>query len=133
MNTSKLGSTDRVAAAAAAIVVVTALLSLSSDWGLLMVLSLLAGIGGLAVVLLPSLSPATTLPAQKGISLRALGAVAAVSTTLVAFDWLGYIVGNFIEFDVLQFVTGLVAAFVMLGAGVAAYRSEARTTSPSHA
>jgi hypothetical protein len=133
MNTSKLGSTDRVASAAAAIVVVTALLSLSNDWGLLMALSLLAGIGGLAVTLLPSLSPATNLPAPKGISLLALGAVAAVSTTLVAFNWLGWIVGHFVKFDTLQFVTGLVAAFVMLGAGFAASRSEARTTSPSRA
>ena len=133
MNTSKLGSTDRVAAAAAAIIVLTALMSLSNDWGLLMVLSLLAGIGGLAVELLPSLSPAITLPAPKGISLLALGAVAAVSTTLVAFDWLGWIVGHFVRFDTLQFVAGLIAAFVLLGAGFIAYRSEARTTSPSHA
>jgi hypothetical protein len=133
MDSSKLGSTDRVAAVAAGVVGATAMLSLNNDWGLLMALSLLAGVGALAVTLLPSIAPTATLPAPRGISLLALGAVASISTTLVAFDWFGWIVENPAKFDTLQFLVGLVAAYVLLRAGFVAYRAETRAASPSHA
>jgi len=117
MNWSKLSQAERIAVVAAVIVAVTALLSLSNDWGILMAVSLLAGLGVLAVVFLPQMAPTMSLPGSKGSLLVALGAVATVATVVVALGWVTWIVEHLGSFDTLQFLVGLVAAVVMAWAG----------------
>jgi hypothetical protein len=117
MNWSKLSQAERTAVVAAVIVVVTALLSLSNDWGILMAVSLLAGLGVLAVVFLPAMAPNMALPGSRGSLLLALGAIGAVATIVVALGWVNWILGHLASFDTLQFLVGLVAAVVMAWAG----------------
>jgi uncharacterized membrane protein len=131
MNLSKISGTDRIASAAAAIIVVTALLSISSEWGLLMVLSLLAGVGTLAVVFQPQLAPARTLPATKATLLLALGATAAISTTLVAIDWIGWIFKHPTRFDTIQFLVGLAAAIALAVVSYRGFRAERAAPAPA--
>ena len=89
MNFSALSANDRLAAIAAAIVTITGLISLNNDWGILMALSLLAGLGALVVVLLPVVAPTAKLPVSKGLALVALGGVATAAVLLTAFNWIG--------------------------------------------
>jgi hypothetical protein len=130
MDLSKLSQNDRVTLGVAGVVVVTALLSISNDWGALMVLSLAAGVGAIAVVLLPFVSPATTLPTTKGAALLGLGATATVATSLSGLNWLGYIVEHFAKFDTIQFLAGLAAAAVLLAIGLQAFQAERRVAVP---
>jgi uncharacterized membrane protein YuzA (DUF378 family) len=129
MDFSKLGQYDRIALAAAVVVVATGLLSLANDWGLLMAISLLAGIGVLFVVLQPQIAPAMKLPATRGMTLLALGALAVLATGLTAFNWLGWIFDHLVSFDTIQFIVGLIAAVVMAYAGWMAYQGERPTAS----
>jgi hypothetical protein len=124
MDFSILEPNDRRALGAGAIVVVSALLSIGNGWGALMFLSLLGGGGAIAVVALPFVSPSTTLPVTKGIALFGLGAMAAIATGLTGLNWIGWIVGHVASFDAIQFVIGLVAAFVLLFAGYSAFKAE---------
>jgi hypothetical protein len=121
---SKLSQNDRITLGAAAVVVVTALLSISNDWGALMFLSLAAGAGAIAVILQPIVSPATALPVTKGAALLGLGGVATVATGLSGLNWLGWIIGHLASFDTIQFMTGLAAAVVLLYFGYVAFKAE---------
>jgi hypothetical protein len=124
MDFSKLSQSDRVALGAAGVVVITALLSISNDWGALMFLSLAAGAGVIAVVLLPKLSPATSLPVSKGTAIFGLGAVASVATGLSGLNWLGWILEHVTRFDTIQFLVGFAAALVILAIGFQAFQAE---------
>ena len=124
MNFSKLSYFEKVAAVAAVVVVITALISWANDWGNLMVISLLAGLGALLVVFLPQMAPATALPGSKGSLLVATGAVATVVTAVVAVGWISWIGEHLGTFDTLQFLLGLVAAVVLAWAGWQVLRAE---------
>jgi hypothetical protein len=130
MTFSKLSQNDRLTLGAGAIVVVTALLSISNEWGALMFLSLAAGAGAIAVVLLPIVSPAMTLPVTKATAILGLGAVAAVATGLSGLNWLGWIVEHFARFDTIQFLTGLAAAVVLAVIGFQGFQAERATAIP---
>ena len=130
MNFSKISANDRLALGAGAVIVVTALLSISNEWGLLMVLSLAAGLGAIALVLQPQLAPERTLPMAKGMALLGLGGIAAIATGLTALDWLGWIVDHMMRFDTIQFIAGLAAAFVLLFAGFVGFQSEQKAVAP---
>ena len=117
MNFSKLSYFEKVAAVAAAVVVVTGLISLSRDWGIQMALSLLAGLGVLAVVFLPQMSATTSLPGSKGSLLVALGAVSTVVILVTAISQIEWISNHPVHWDTLQFTLGLVAAVVMTWSG----------------
>ena len=124
MNFSKLSYFAKVAAVAAVVVVLTALISLANDWGILMAISLLAGLAALVVIFLPQTAPSTTLPGSKGSLLTAAGAVATVVTAAVAVSWIGWIGEHLATVDTLQFLVGLVAAVVVFWAGWQVLRSE---------
>ena len=64
-----------LAAVAAVIVVITGVISIAQDWGVLVLLSLLAGAGALFIVLQPQIAPAVQLPMTKGTLLLAMGAL----------------------------------------------------------
>ena len=130
MDLSKLSANDRVALGAAGVVVITALLSISNDWGALMFLSLAAGAGVIGVVLLPFASPATTLPTTRGAALLGLGTVATVSTGLSGLNWIGYILEHMARFDTIQFLVGFAAAVVILGIGFVTFQAERRPVAP---
>jgi hypothetical protein len=124
MNFSKLTYFEKVAAVAAVVVVITGLISLANDWGILMAISLLAGLGALLVVFLPQMAPTTALPGSKGSLLVAAGAVATVVTAVVAIGWVTWITEHLATFDTLQFLVGLVAAVVLAWAGWQVLRAE---------
>jgi len=132
MDLSKLDSTDRMAAIAALIVVVLGAVSIANDWGVLMLVPILAGLAALAVILMPQLSPQTAMPAPKALVLVAAGVVAAVTWLIVALDWMGWILDHLATFDTIQFLVGLVAAFVLAWAGWQAFQaSRGSTTTPT--
>ena len=126
MNFSALSQNDRLALGAEVVVVITALLSLSNDWGLLMAVSLLAGLAVLAVVFQPQVAPAMKLPTSRGLALLALSALAVLATGLTAINWLGWILGHLVAFDTIQFLVGVVASVVMAWAGWRAYGESGR-------
>jgi hypothetical protein len=130
VNFSKISANDRLALGTGAVIVVTALLSISNEWGLLMVLSLAAGLGAIALVLQPQLAPERTIPMTKGMALLGLGGITAVATGLTALDWLGWIVDHMQRFDTIQFLAGLAAAFVLLFAGFVAFQAEREVVTP---
>src|SRR4029453_18221400 len=130
MDFSKLSANDRVALGAAGVVVITALLSISNEWGALMFLSLAAGAGALAVLLLPFASPSPTLPTTKGAALLGLGAIATLATALSGLNWIGYILEHIARFDTIQFLVGLAAANVLLGIGFVTFQAERTVTAP---
>ena len=70
MDFSKLSSNDRTALIAAVVVVVTALISVANNWGVFMILSLLAG---LAVIFAGGVSWLSLLPGQTLSSAIATG------------------------------------------------------------
>jgi hypothetical protein len=130
MDFSKLGSNDRMALAAGAIVAITGLISIANNWGLIMVVSLLAGLAAVYIVLQPQLAPAMKMPVSKGMALLGAGAVATVATGLTAVDWMGWILDHLLTFDTIQFIVGLIAAVALLYAGWMAYSTE-RGTAPA--
>lgn len=124
MDFSKLSQNDRITLGAGVVVSMTALLSITNDWGALMVLSLAAGVGAIALVLQPFFAPQVVLPVTKATALFGLGAVATVSTGLSGLNWLGWIIEHMIRFDTIQFLTGLAAAIVLLVIGFQAFQAE---------
>lgn len=126
---STLSANDRLAAVAAVVVIITGLISIATQWGPLVFLSLAAGVGVLFVVLQPQIAPAVKLPMTKGVLLLGLGAIATVVLLVVALIWIDYILTPPIfVLDTIQFFIGVVAAIVMLFAGWRAYQAEKGTT-----
>lgn len=126
---STLSANDRLAAVAAVVVIITGLISIATEWGPLVFLSLAAGVGVLFVILQPQIAPAVKLPMTKGVLLLGLGAIATVVLLVVALIWIDYILTPPIfVLDTIQFFIGVVAAIVMLFAGWRAYQAEKGTT-----
>ena len=130
MDLTKLSSNDRIALGAGGVVVVTALLSISNDWGALMFLSLAAGAGAIALVLQPLFAPTAAMPVTKGAALLGLGAMATVATGLSGLNWLGYILEHLARFDTIQFLTGLAAAAIVLAIGIQTFQAERAPATP---
>jgi hypothetical protein len=130
MDLTKLSSNDRITLGAAGVVVVTALLSISNDWGALMFLSLAAGAGAIALVLQPLVAPTAALPVTKGTALLGLGAMATIATGLSGLNWLGYILEHLARFDTIQFLTGLAAAAIVLAIGFQTFQAERTPATP---
>lgn len=113
---------------AGAIVAGTGVLSIANDWGIVMAVSLLAGAAAIAL----ELSPTLVLPVSRGAAALLIGAAATATTTLVAIDWIGWIAGHLLRFDTFQFLTGLVAAVVLLVIGYRRFQAERRSaTAPA--
>jgi hypothetical protein len=121
---SSLTGNDRTAAIAAVLVIVFAVLSLVLRWGVLMVFPMLAGLAALFVLFQTQVAPNTKLPMARGLLLLVAGAAAALFWIIVTVQWLEYIFGNLISFDVIQFIVGLVASIVLAFAGWRAYQAE---------
>ncbi len=121
---SKLSSNDKLALGAGALVESTALLALGDAWGMVMVLSLLAGTGAVAVILMPYLSPGSKLPAPKGLSLLALGVAAVIGTGISTAQNIQFISEEIADFETLIFLAGLVFAVVLAYAGWVAFKAE---------
>ncbi len=124
MNFARLSYFEKVAVVAAVVVVVTALFSLANDWGILMAVSFLAGLGVLFVAFQPQMAPAMALPGSKGSLLVTLGALATIVTAVVGLTWIDWIGRHLGELDTLQFLVGLVAAAVTTWAGWQVLRAE---------
>lgn len=124
MNFSTLSSTEKMAAYASVVVVVTAIVSLVNDWGGLIVVPLLAGIGMLAVLFAPSIMPNTKLPGSKGSLLLVTGGAAALFWAISALSWLDWIFRHLATFDTIQYLVGLVAALGMGWFGWQAFQAE---------
>jgi hypothetical protein len=131
MNFSALSGNDRTAAIAAVVVIVFGILSIVLRWGILMAFPVLAGLVVLFVLFQTQVAPNTRLPMARGILLLGAGGVAVVVWVLVALQWLGYIFGNLISFDVIQFAVGLAGAVVLALAGWRAYSAEAGSSTAS--
>jgi hypothetical protein len=130
MEFSKLSQNDRLTLGAGAVVVVTALLSISNDWGALMILSLAAGAGAIGVALQPFVAPTVTLPTTKAVAIFGLGAVATLATGLSGLNWLGWILEKVADFDTIQFLTGFAAAVVLLVIGFQSLQAERTALAP---
>ena len=130
MDFSKLSQNDKLTLGAGVVVVITALLSISNDWGILMVLSLAAGAGAIGVVLQPFFAPTVTLPVTKGMAIFGLGATATLATGLSGLNWLGWILENVADFDTIQFLTGFAAAAILLAIGFQAFQAERTAVLP---
>lgn len=131
MDLTKLNQNDKFALLAGAVVAITGLISVVNNWGVFMVLSVLAGVLAVFLILQPQLAPTTKLPVTKGLGLLGAGLIATVASGLTAVDWLGWILEHVASFDTVQFVIGLVFAIVLLWAGWAAYKAERGTAAPT--
>jgi hypothetical protein len=89
-----------------------------------MVFPMLAGLAALFVLFQTQVAPNTKLPMARGLLLLVAGAAAALFWIIVTVQWLEYIFGNLISFDVIQFIVGLVASIVLAFAGWRAYQAE---------
>lgn len=114
MDLSKLGQHEKLALYSAIVVFLTGLIS---NWGGLLWLAVLAAIGVVVVVLLPQLSPSTSLPGSRGSLLAALGIVAAASALIELLRWLGYTLDTLGRLSTLLFLVSLIASVVMAWAG----------------
>jgi hypothetical protein len=121
---SSLTANDRMAAIASVVLIITGLISISTAWGPLVIISVLAAVLALFAVLQPQVAPTVKLPMTKGVLLVAAGAAATVVLLVVALDWLGYIIGNLLNLDTIQFAIGVAAAIVLLVSGFRAYQAE---------
>jgi threonine/homoserine/homoserine lactone efflux protein len=124
MDFSKLSSSERTAAVAALVVAVTAVLSLYYDWGLLMAVSLVAGLGALAVIFGPQMSATMSLPGSKGSLLTALGVIAVAATIISGIPWIDWLTRHLVTLDAIQYLIGLVAAVVLAYTGWQMLRAE---------
>jgi hypothetical protein len=113
----KMSQAEQIAVGAGVVVVITGLWSLNNDWGILMAVSAIAGIGVLAVAFQPQFAPTMSLPGSRGSLLLALGVLAVVTTGVTALGWLEWIAEHLLALDTIQFLVGLVAAVVMAWSG----------------
>ncbi|MEX0710032.1 MAG: hypothetical protein WD116_02385 [Chloroflexota bacterium] len=124
MDNSKLNSNDKMALYASFVVVVTGIISITNDWGSLVALAMVGGIGMAVVLLAPSMMPTMRLPGSRGSLLLITGGVAAVAWGISALTWLDWIFRHLATFDTLQFLVGLVAALVCGWTGWQAFKAE---------
>jgi len=121
---STLSANDRLAAIAAVaailggFVAANAYIRYSASW-----LAVLAGLGMLAIVFLPQLSPSTRLPASAGRLMLLVGGIAGVVMLLLLVTSIGFVTTEFNFNDVL-FLVAVGGSLVMGWAGWAAYSAE---------
>jgi len=123
MDFSKLSANEKMAVYASAVVVVTGIVSLVREWGLLLILPLLAALGVLLVLFAPSIMPNTKLPGSKGSLLLVAGGAAAVFWIIPTLTWLDWIFGHLARFDTLLFLVGLAGSLVMAWTGWQAFQA----------
>lgn len=127
MDFSKLSSSEKMAVYAAVAVVILAIYSLAYRWGGLMALPLIGGLGVLAIVFLPQMSPNTRLPGSRGSLLLLAGGAAALFWALNTLVWLGYIFNNFDEIDTWIYLVGFAAALWLGWQSWQAFQAEGGT------
>ena len=129
MNYSSLSATDRrilITGGIAAIVGFLSFLDPNGNWGTIMALTLLAGLGAVFVALQTQVAPSTKLPVAKGLLVLILGGVATAATGLAMLTYFGYITRNLVDFFTLSMIVGLVASIVLLLTGWNLYQAETR-------
>jgi hypothetical protein len=127
---SKLNASDKRFAVLGAIVAIAGILSFadpSGNWGSIVALGLLGGVGAVLVVLWPQLQPNTKLMVPKGTALLVCGIVAAAAFGLAALTWFSYVIAVTRVFSII-FDVGLVAAIALAYFGWMAYAAEKGTT-----
>ena len=127
MNLASLSARDRQILVAGAVIAITALISFidpAGDWGGVMLVSVLAGLGAAYVALQPQVAPAMKLPATKGLSLLVLGAAATAASAIAVLSYIWYVIANLLDVYELIFLAGLVASIYLLSLGWAAYNAE---------
>ena len=127
MDFAKLSSSEKMTVYAAVVVVILAIYSLAYRWGGLMALPLIGGLGVLAIVFLPQMSPNTKLPGSRGSLLLLAGGAAALFWTLNTLVWLGYIFSNFDEIDTWIYLVGFAAALWLGWQSWQAFQAEGGT------
>ncbi len=121
MDLSKLSATERNAAYGAIVLVIAGIVS---NWGGLMWLAIVAGIGVLVVLFLPQISPETSLPGSKGSLLVVAGVVAAACAVIEILRFISYFVRTLGDWQTWAFAIALVGSLVMAYAGWQAFEAE---------
>jgi hypothetical protein len=127
MNYSSLSAIDRrvlITGAIAAFVGFMSFLDPNGNWGTIMALTLLAGLGAVFVGLQSQLAPSTKLPMAKGLLVLILGGVATAATGIAMLTYFGYVTSHLVDFFTLSMIVGLVASIVLLLTGWAVYQAE---------
>jgi len=124
MDLSKLEQSEKLALYAA---IVVFLASLISNWGGLLLLSILAALGVAVVLFLPQMSPSSSLPGSRGSLLAGLGLVAFGAAAIELLRYIGYAMQTLGSFNTLLFLVALVGSAVMAWAGWQALQSEGGT------
>ncbi len=120
MDFSKLSQTEKLAVYGSAAVIIGGLVGYSYG---LTVLAVLAAVAMLVIVLLPQLSPNTTLPGSRGSLMVAAGGIAGVTMLLALLVGIGLVFINFGVRD-LFFLIAVVGAVVMAWAGWQEFQAE---------
>lgn len=121
MGLSKLSQNQKLALYGAIVVFLTGIIS---NWGGLLWLTILAALGVAVVVLLPGMSPTTTLPGSRGSLLAALGILALAGALIELLRWLGYTFDTLGRFSTLLFLASLAGSAVMAWAGWSELQAE---------
>jgi hypothetical protein len=121
MDLSKLGQNEKLALYGAIAVFLAGIIS---NWGGLLFLSILAAVGVAIVVLLPQLSPKTSLPGSRGSLLAVLGFVALGGALIELLRYVGYTFDTLGRLSTLMFLVALAGSAVMAWAGWRALQGE---------
>jgi hypothetical protein len=132
---SKLNASDRRFAILGAIVAIAGVLSFadpSGNWGSVVGVGILAGIGAVLVVLWPQLQPNSALPVPKGTALLVCGVAAAGAFIIAGLTWFSYVIAVTRVFSII-FDIGLVAAIVLAYLSWMAYAADKGKAAPAPA
>ena len=121
MDFSKLSANEKLAVYGSVALVV---LGIVSNWGGLLWLSVLAGIGALVVIFLPQMSPTTTLPGTKGTLLVTLGGIAAAGAVIELLRFISYFFNTLNDWQTWAFAIALIGAVVLAWAGWQIFQGE---------
>jgi hypothetical protein len=114
MDFSKLDQNEKMAFGGAVVVFLAGIIS---NWGGLFWLAVLAALGMAAVILLPQVSPSTTLPGSKGTLMATLGFVAVGTGVIELLRYIGYFLDTLGRLSTIAFGVALAGAVVMALAG----------------
>ena len=121
MDPSKLEQNEKLALYAAIVVFLAGLLS---NWGGLLIFSTIAALGVAAVVLLPQVSPGTSLPGSRGSLLAGFGFIALGAAAVELLRYFGETVDTLGRFGTLLFIVTLIGSAIMAWAGWQALQRE---------
>jgi len=121
MDLSTLDQDEKLALSAAIVVFLAGLLS---NWGGLLLFSILAALGVAAVVLLPHASPGTSLPGSRGSLLAGFGFIALGAAAIELVRDFGDTVDTLGRFGTLLFIVALIGSAIMSWAGWQALQHE---------